>query len=231
MVPYNLAAGRMGWKPMAGSCVLGLIVVTSTMAGLALAKYDFHGCAALFKLVVGAQMFPFFLFIIPIFFILRFAPLMGGNDLWGQGGSGVLGSYAALILPFTVSWYGVFLMRQFFLGVPDELMEAARLEGASEYQICRLIMLPLVKPAVATLTVFAFVYQWNEFIWTMTVTRTAPHLQTLPVGIFLLEGAFDDLDQKSLQQAALAVSILPVLVVFGLARRFYVNSSLASALR
>ena len=208
-----------------------LQVVTSTMAGYALAKYEFRGRASIFRLVMGAQMFPFFLFIIPIFFILRFAPLMGGNDIAGQGGSGLLGTYAALCLPFAVTWYGVFLMRQFFMGIPDDLLEAARLDGASEYRIFRSIMLPLVKPALATLTLFTFVYHWNEFIWTMTVTRTAPELQTLPVGIYLLQGAFEDLDQKSLQQAALAISILPVIVVFLGLQRLFVGSDFASGVK
>ena len=208
-----------------------LQVVTSTMAGYALAKYEFRGRASIFRLVMGAQMFPFFLFIIPIFFILRFAPLMGGNDISGQGGTGLLGTYAALCLPFAVTWYGVFLMRQFFLGIPDDLLEAARLDGASEYRIFRSIMLPLVKPALATLTLFTFVYHWNEFIWTMTVTRTAPELQTLPVGIYLLQGAFEDLDQKSLQQAALAISILPVIAVFLGLQRLFVGSDFASGVK
>ncbi|MEM7711229.1 MAG: carbohydrate ABC transporter permease, partial [Pseudomonadota bacterium] len=176
--------------------ITGLQVATSTLAGYALARYRFRGAGAIFRVVVGAQMFPFFLFIIPIFFILRFVPLMGGNDIAGQGGAGLLGTYAALILPFVVTWYGVFLMRQFFLVIPEDLAEAARLDGASEWRIFRSVMLPLVKPAIATLTLFSFVYHWNEFIWTMTVTRTAPDLQTLPVGIFLLQGAFEDLDQK-----------------------------------
>ena len=206
-------------------------VATSTTAGYALAKYRFRGNGPIFRLVVGAQMFPFFLFIIPIFFILRFAPLMGGNDIAGQGGSGLLNTYAALCLPFVVTWYGVFLMRQFFLAIPDDLMEAARLDGASEYRIFRSIMLPLVKPAIATLTLFSFVYHWNEFIWTMTVTRSAPDLQTLPVGIYLLQGAFEDLDQKSLQQAALAVSILPVIVVFLLLQRLFIASNFASGVK
>ncbi|PZX17057.1 multiple sugar transport system permease protein [Palleronia aestuarii] len=215
--------------------VTGLItaaqVATSVTAGYALAKYDFAGRASIFRLVVGAQMFPFFLFIIPIFFILRFAPLMGGNDIAGQGGSGLLGTYAALCLPFVVTWYGVFLMRQFFIGIPDDLMEAARLDGASEYRIFRSIMLPLVKPAIATLTLFSFVYHWNEFIWTMTVTRSAPELQTLPVGIYLLQGAFENLEQKSLQQAALAISILPVIVVFLALQRLFVSSDFASGVK
>ena len=211
--------------------ITALQVLTSTMAGFALAKYRFAGRDSVFRLVLGAQMFPFFLFIIPIFFLLRFAPLAGGNDLAGQGGSGLLGTYAALVLPFTITWYGVFLMRQFFLSIPDELLEAARLDGASEYTLFFRVVLPLVKPAVATLALFSFVYHWNEFIWTMTVTRSAPELQTLPVGIFLLEGAFGALDQKSLQQAALAVSVVPVAVVFLLLQRLYVASDVGSALK
>ena len=206
-------------------------LATSAMAGYALARYEFPGRASVFRLVVGAQMFPFFLLIIPIFFLLRYAPLAGGNDLLGQGGSGLLGTYAALVLPFAVTWYGVFLMRQFFTTIPEELLEAARLDGASEWLIFRRIALPLVKPALATLGVFAFVYHWNEFIWTMTITRTAPELQTLPVGIFLLENQFSDLDQKSLQQAALAISVLPVLALFVAAQRFFVSASLESAVK
>ena len=211
--------------------ITALQVVTSTMAGFALAKYRFAGRDSVFRLVLGAQMFPFFLFIIPIFFLLRFAPLAGGNDLAGQGGSGLLGTYAALVLPSTITWYGVFLMRQFFLSIPDELLEAARLDGASEYTLFLRVVLPLVKPAVATLALFSFVYHWNEFIWTMTVTRSAPELQTLPVGIFLLEGAFGALDQKGLQQAALAVSVVPVAVVFLALQRLYVVSDVGSALK
>lgn len=196
------------------TAITAVQLITSAMAGWALARYEFPGRGTVFRLVMGAQMFPFFLFIIPIFFMLRFAPLMGGNDLTGSGGSGLLGSYAALILPFVVTWYGVFLMRQFFLGLSEEIIEAARLDGAGEFRIFWAIGLPLVRPALATLALFSFVYHWNEFIWTMTVTRASPELQTLPVGIFLLEGAFNDLDQKSLQQAALAVTVAPVAVLF-----------------
>ena len=213
------------------TAITAVQLVTSAMAGYALARYEFRGRSSIFRLVVGAQMLPFFLLIIPIFFLLRYAPLAGGNDLIGQGGSGLLGTYAALILPFAVTWYGVFLMRQFFTTIPEELLEAARLDGASEWLIFRRIALPLVKPALATLGVFAFVYHWNEFIWTMTITRTAPALQTLPVGIFLLENQFNDLDQKSLQQAALAISVLPVLVLFVAAQRFFVSASLESAVK
>ncbi|MBV9812242.1 MAG: carbohydrate ABC transporter permease [Acetobacteraceae bacterium] len=199
-------------------------LATSAAAGFAFAKYRFALRGALFRMVLGAQMFPFFLLIIPVFFLLRFWPLAGGNDLTGNGGHGLLGSYAALILPFGVSWYGVFLMRQFMLGVPDELLDAARIDGASELGLLVRVALPLVKPALATLGVFVFIYQWNEVLWTMTVTRSAPALQTVPVGIYLLRGAFNDIQQHSLQQAALVISVVPVVALFLCLQRFYVRS-------
>ncbi|WDR01333.1 carbohydrate ABC transporter permease [Devosia algicola] len=211
--------------------VTALQLLTSAMAGYALAKFQFKGRDILFRSVLGAQMFPFFLFLIPIFFILRYFPLFGGNDIFGQGGSGFLNTYTAIILPFAVTWYGIFLMRQFFIGLPDELLDAARLDGAGEFRIFFVIALPLVLPGLATLGIFVFVYQWNEVIWTMTVTRTAPDLQTIPVGIYLLRGAFIDQSTRSLQQAALGISILPVIVTFLLLQRYYVRGLTAGAVK
>jgi multiple sugar transport system permease protein len=211
--------------------VTALQLLTSAMAGFALAKYSFPGRNLLFRSVLGAQMFPFFLFLIPVFFILRYFPLIGGNDLLGQGGTGFLNTYSAIILPFAVTWYGIFLMRQFFMAIPDELMDAARLDGAGEFRIFFAIALPLVTPGLATLAIFVFVYQWNEVIWTMTVTRTAPDLQTIPVGIYLLRGAFIDPASQSLQQAALAVSILPVILTFLFLQRYYVRGLTAGAVK
>ena len=208
-----------------------LQLLTSAMAGYALAKYRFWGRDFLFRSILGAQMFPFFLFLIPVFFILRYFSLVGGNDLLGIGGTGFLNSYAAIILPFAVTWYGIFLMRQFFIGLPDELIDAARLDGAGEFRIFLVIALPLILPGLATLGIFVFVYQWNEVIWTMTVTRTAPNLQTIPVGIYLLRGAFIDQASLSLQQAALAISILPVMITFLFLQRYYVRGLTVGAVK
>ena len=213
------------------SIITVLQLLTSAMAGFALAKYRFPGRDFLFRAVLGAQMFPFFLFLIPVFFILRYFPLFGGNDILGQGGTGFLNTYSAIILPFSVTWYGIFLMRQFFISLPEELIEAARLDGASEFRIFFQIALPLAAPGLATLAIFVFIYQWNEVIWTMTVTRTAPALQTIPVGIYLLRGAFIDQSTLSLQQAALAVSIVPVIVTFLLLQRFYIRGLTAGAIK
>jgi multiple sugar transport system permease protein len=204
--------------------ITALQLLTSAMAGYALAKFPFRGRMALLRFAVSAQMFPFFIFLIPWFFILRYLPFLGGNDWSGSGGVGLLGSYAALILPFAVSWYGIFLMRQAFLAVPDELLDAARVDGAGEAWIFFRIALPIVASAFVTLGIFVFLYHWNEVLWTMTVTRTDPDMQTLPVGIYLMRGPFEREATKSLQQAAVVVSVLPVIAVFLLLQRYYVAS-------
>jgi multiple sugar transport system permease protein len=208
-----------------------LQLVTSSMAGFALAKYEFWGRKFLFNTVLAAQMFPFFLFLIPMFFLMRYWPLAGGNDILGQGGTGFLGSYVGLILPFMVSWYGIFLMRQFMIGLPTELMEAARIDGASEFRIFSQIMLPLLKPAFATLGIFVFIYHWNEFIWTMTISRSAPQLQTLPVGIYLARSVFPDIQDQAFLQAALAISTVPVAILFLVLQRYYVKGMVMSGIK
>ena len=142
-----------------------------------------------------------------------------------------MGTYAALILPFLITWYGIFMMRQFMVNIPTELLEAARIDGCSEFRIFAQIVLPLVKPALATLGIFVFVYQWNEFIWTLTITRSASDLETLPVGIYLLRGAFGNIEDESLQQAALAVSTVPLAVLFLMLQRYYVKGLTMSGIK
>lgn len=211
--------------------ITALQLATSAMAGYALAKYRFWGSTALLRTVLGAQMFPFFLLMIPIFFLLRFVPLVGGNDLFGGGGSGLLNSYMAAILPFSISWYGIFLMRQFSMNVPDEIIDAARIDGAGEFRIFFTIVLPQLRSSLATLATFVFIYHWNEVIWTMTVTRSAPDLRTIPVGIYLLRGAFVDPSAESLQRAAVCISIIPIVIVFLALQRFYVRGLTAGSVK
>ena len=98
------------------------------------------------------------------------------------------------------------------------------MDGAGEAWIFFRIAVPLVASGLATLAIFVFLYHWNEVLWTMTVTRTAPDLQTLPVGIYLLRGAYEQEATKSLQQAAVVVSVLPVIIVFLLLQQYYVTS-------
>ena len=221
----------MGNSFFVTTVITAVQLITSSTAGYALAKFKFRGRDLILRCVLGAQMFPFFLFLIPMFFILRFWPLAGGNDLLGQGGAGFLNSYISLILPFAVSWYGIFMMRQFMVSIPDELLDAARVDGAGEVRIFLTIVLPLAKTALATLSIFVFIYQWNEVIWSMTATRIAPRLQTLPVGIYLIRQAFTDERTFSLQQASLVVSVVPVLVLFLMLQRYYVRGVTAGGVK
>lgn len=228
----TLPMGRWLLNSLLVTCAITLLqLATSAAAGFAFAKYRFRGSKTLFRAVLGAQMFPFFLLLIPIFFLIRFWPLAGGNGITGLGGHGLLGSYASLILPFGVSWYGIFLMRQFMQAIPDDMLDAARIDGASEFGLFVCIALPLMRPALATLGIFVFIYQWNEVLWTMTVTRNAPGLQTVPVGIYLLRGAFNEMATRSLQQAALAISVVPLIVLFGLLQRFYLRGAMLGGMK
>lgn len=214
---------RWLWNSIVVTCAITAIqMATSTMAGYALAKYKFRGSAMILKGVLGAQMFPFFLLIIPIFFLLRYVPLAGER----LDGARRVGAFEQLRRadPALLDH----LVRHLpdaaeFHGCADRIIDAARIDSAGRFRIFAQIVLPLIKPGLATLGIFIFIYQWNEVIWTMTVTRSAPELQTMPVGIYLLRGAFIDQSTLSLQQAAVCVSIVPIMVVFLCLQRYYVR--------
>jgi len=163
-----LAETPILWWTFNSIIVTGIILViqlvTSSAAGYALAKVPFRGRGVVLNMVLVAHIFPFFLLLVPTFFLLRAAPLFGGNDLFGVGGTGLLNGYPALILPFLVSWYGVFYMRQVLVDLPDEVLDAARIDGASELRSFVHSVLAMARPALWTLGVFIFAYHWNEVI-------------------------------------------------------------------
>jgi multiple sugar transport system permease protein len=221
----TLPVGRLLFNSIfISATVTVLVLITSSLAGYALAKYTFKGRSIMFKGILSTILFPQFLFLIPVYFILKSVPLAGGNDLLGQGGMGVLNSYFSLIVPFAVSGFGIFYMRQYMLMLPDTLIDAARIDGCSELRIFRTIILPLSKPALVTLAVFTFVAQWNEYIWTVTVTTSSPELMTMPVGIQMLRGGFDITRFEALMRAALVIAIVPTVVLFILLQKYYVRS-------
>ena len=152
-----------------GVIVLG-VLLSSSLAGFAFAKYRFPGRELLFYLILATMMIPFFVTLIPVFFIVR---QLGWID-----------SYQGLVVPGLTSAYGIFLMRQFMITVPDELIDAARIDGASEPMIYWRIVMPLVKPALATLGTFTFIGAWNNFLWPLLVLNSR-ELFTLPLGIQL----------------------------------------------
>lgn len=207
---------------VAGGITLS-VLITSAMAGFALAKYSFRGRSIVFKGILATMMLPAFIFIIPVYYMMRRVPLAGGNDWAGVGGYGLLHSHLAMILPFAVSAWGVFLMRQFMLGIPDSLLDASRIDGASEARIFWSIVTPLTKPALATVGIFTFISQWNNLFWPLVIATSAPELTTLTVGLKMLAVAFDPNRNSHLILAGLTLGILPVVALFASLQRYYIK--------
>ena len=196
-----------------GIIVFG-VLLSSSLAGFAFAKYRFPGREFLFYLILATMMIPFFVTLIPVFFIVR---QLGWID-----------TYQGLVVPGLTSAYGIFLMRQFMITVPDEIIDAARIDGASELSIYWRIVLPLIKPALATLGTFVFIGAWNNFLWPLLVLNSR-ELMTLPLGINSLRSLYAD--NTNLLMAGTAVSVLPMLFVFIYLQRYFIQGIALTGLK
>ncbi|MER5933958.1 carbohydrate ABC transporter permease [Streptomyces sp. NPDC002054] len=216
---------------IATAVITGSVLFTSSLAGYALAKLRFPGRNLIFRLVLSTMMFPPFLFFIPHFLILVHWPLAGGNDLLGRGGAGLTVSIAALAMPFLVNGFGIFLMRQFMLSIPDEVLEAARIDGAGEFGVWWRIILPQTKPVLLTLGLLTFVSAWNEYIWALLISTANPDVMTLPVGIQLLQDHVDPTRTMPIVMAGLVLSTMPILILFLLLQKYYIRGVMLSGLK
>ncbi|MEN2417097.1 carbohydrate ABC transporter permease [Streptomyces rimosus] len=216
---------------VATAVITGSVLLTSSLAGYALAKLRFPGRDVIFRLVLATMMFPPFVFFIPHFLILVHWPLAGGNGLLGEGGAGLTVSLAALVMPFLVSGFGIFLMRQFIVSVPDEMLEAARIDGAGEFTVWWRIVVPQTRPVAVTLALLTFVGAWNEYIWALLVSTANPRLMTLPVGIQTLQSYLDPNRMVPVMMAGLMLSVLPVLLLFLLLQKHYIRGVMLSGLK
>lgn len=161
--------------------VLGQILL-GAMAGYVFARLNFPGKKVIFFSLLATMMVPFEVLIIPIFLFVRYFPLAGGNDLFGQGGIGLLNSYGGVIFPNLVSVFGIFLFRQFFLSFPREVEEAAIIDGCSLAKVFWIILLPNSKPVIGTLALFSFLWVWNDFLWPLVIIKEDA-LNTLQLGL------------------------------------------------
>ncbi|MFF2022449.1 carbohydrate ABC transporter permease [Streptomyces sp. NPDC058171] len=178
-----------------------------SMLGYALAKLRFAGRNKLFGLVLGALMVPGNLMLLPLFVLMSKLQLID--------------SYAGLVLPFAAGAFGVFLMRQFMQSIPDELLEAARMDGAGEWYIFWRIVMPLVKPALATLTIFTFLGSWNNFVWPLIATND-PDKYTLPVALATFAtDPNQSAGSNGMLMAGSFLIVLPVLLVFAVLQRHF----------
>jgi multiple sugar transport system permease protein len=209
-----------------------IVLLTSSMAGYALTKLKFKGRDAIFKFILATMMFPTFLFFIPNFYIMVHWPLVGGNDLFGNGGQGGMASSIwSLILPFAVSAFGIFLMRQFIMNIHDAYIEAARIDGASDIRIFFTLVLPMTVPALATLAIFEFINSWNEFIWALLMNSVNKDLATLPVGIQTLKSHLDPTLTKPLVLAGLVISVIPLLIMFIFLQKYYIKGTMNTGVK
>jgi multiple sugar transport system permease protein len=184
------------------------VLVTSSLAGFAFAKYEFPGKNLLFITILATMMVPFFVTLIPVFFIVRQL--------------GWINTYQGLIVPGIISAYGIFLMRQFISTLPDELLDAARIDGASEPRIFYSILMPLITPALATLGTFTFIGSWNNFLWPLLVASKRD-LHTLPLGLNALRTFAAEARNLDLLMAGTTLSILPALILFIFLQRYFIR--------
>lgn len=207
---------------------VGGSIVLSLLAGYTFARMKFKGSNVLFIILLLGLMVPPQAVIIPQFIIMKNIPLFGGNDIFGNGGSGWLNTYAALIVPQLAAPVGVFLARQFYQMFPKSLDEAAYLDGAGPLRIYFSIYLPLSGPVIAAFGILKTVHVWNDFFHPLIYTNSAS-MRTVQLGLQVFQGEFGI--QFNLLMAATLVVSLPLIIMFFLFQKHFVQSLLSSAVK
>ncbi|GAA3220246.1 carbohydrate ABC transporter permease [Dactylosporangium siamense] len=200
------------------AATLGRVFIDS-LAGYALARLNFRGRGVLFAGIISVLAVPPIVLTVPRFLVLKELSL--------------LNSYTGLILPLAVDAMGIFLMRQFFVELPRELEEAARIDGASIFQAYWHVVLPLARPALLTLTILSFQGVWNEFLMPLIVVRASPSHWTLPFGLSTLGrgGAGGQSFDYPVMMAGSILTIIPVAIVFVIFQRYFVRSVASSGVK
>jgi multiple sugar transport system permease protein len=211
----NIGMGRYLLNSLLIS-VLGTVisVAFNVMAGYAFAKLRFRGRDAIFRALLGALVIPGQVAMLPLFLMLK--PM------------GLINSYAGAVVPLMASVFGIFLVRQFARGIPDDLLEAARIDGAGELRVFTTIIVPMLKPVIATLAIFSFLGAWNDFMWPLIVL-TDDSLHTLPVALAGLSR--EHVQDNELMMAGSVVTVLPVLLLFLALQKQYMEGLMAGSVK
>ena len=192
--------------------VLSLLV--NTMAGYAFAKLRFTGRERIFQLLLAALVVPAQVAMLPLFLLMKQLGLV--NSYWG------------VIVPALATVFGIFLVRQYARSIPDELLDAARIDGASEWRIFWQVVLPVLKPILVTLAIFSFLGAWNDFMWPLIVLSDQS-MQTLPVALASLSR--EHVQDNELMMAGSVVTVLPVLLLFLCLQRYYMQGLLVGSVK
>jgi multiple sugar transport system permease protein len=209
----HLARGFFNSLVIAVSATL-FSVLLNGMAGYAFAKLRFRGRDRVFQLLLTGLVIPVQVGMLPLFLLFK--------------ALGLINTMAGVVIPSTATIFGIFMVRQYALGVPDELLDAARIDGASEAQTFRTIVLPLLMPILATLAVFTFLSAWNDFLWPLVVLSDEAKY-TLPVALASLSG--EHVQDTELMMAGAVLTVLPAIAVFLILQRHYVRGLLVGGLK
>ncbi len=196
-------------------CVVIFNVFACSIAGYAFAKHKFFGKNAMFMLFLASLMIPWQVNIIPGFLIVKTL--------------GWLDSFKGLIIP-TLGWsaFGIFLNRQFIYSIPDDLIDAARIDGCNEFQIYCHVILPLIKPVMATLAIFTFIQQWNNLVWPLVIINT-PSMKTVPLGLAVLSSQTSS--NFGMLMAGAVMATTPVLLVFLMFQKYIIKGIALTGLK
>lgn len=209
--------------------VSGVLVVAS-LSAYAFARHKFPGSQIFFYAILALMMVPGVLTLISSFMWMKSFPFMGGNNWLGDGGSGLLNTHAALVLPYIAGGqvFAIFILRSFISGLPEELFEAARLDGASELATLRSLVLPLMKPILGTIAIMNLLSVWNDYIWPLIVISDEAK-KTLTIGLAFFQGAY--FTTYGPLMAGYVIACLPLLILFLFAMRYFIEGLTSGAIK
>lgn len=211
----NQGMGRYMWNSLALATLATALALGFTVpAGYAFAKLRFAGRDRLFQVLIGALVIPAQIGTLPLFLMLK--------------GMGLVNTYAGALVPWLASIFGLFLVRQYALSIPDEMLEAARVDGASEGQIFRRVVLPTLQPIIVTLGLFVFLGSWNDFLWPLIILTDQSNY-TLPVALAAMSR--EHVQDIELMMAGAVVTVAPVLILFLALQRYYIRGMLAGSVK
>ncbi|MDR6993079.1 carbohydrate ABC transporter permease [Luteimonas sp. 3794] len=198
---------------ISAAITLGALLI-NTMAGYAFAKLRFKGRERIFQILLAALVIPAQVAMLPLFLMMK--------------GLGLVNSFGAVVIPGLATVFGIFLVRQYARSIPDELLEAARIDGAGEMRIFFQIVLPMLKPVLVTLTIFTFMAAWNDFMWPLIVLTDQTNY-TLPVALAALSR--EHIQDVEMMMAGAVVTVIPVLLLFLALQRYYIQGLLLGSVK
>ncbi|WP_374273922.1 carbohydrate ABC transporter permease [Brevundimonas sp.] len=211
----NQGMGRYLWNSVLLASLATILALSfSVPAGYAFAKLRFKGRDRLFQALVGILVIPAQIGTLPLFLLLK--------------QMGLVNTYAGALVPWLASIFGIFLVRQYCLSIPDEMLEAARVDGASEGQIFRRVVLPALQPIIVTLGLFIFLGSWNDFLWPLIILTDQSNY-TLPVALAALSR--EHVQDIEMMMAGAVITVAPVLILFLALQRYYIRGMLAGSVK